>query len=144
MSFISALNISGSGMTAQRFRLDIVSENIANMGTTRTESGEPYRRKTVVFESTGNSFYNVFNEVARSGETPGVKVTEIVEDDSQLQAVFDPTHPDADEEGYIYLPNIDSVKEVADAMAATNAYSANVTAFNALKLMMQKALEVGK
>lgn len=147
MSFLNSFGISASGMTAQRQRLDIASENIANMNTTRTESGGPYRRKMVVFEEKPlTSFRSEFYSRLRNKATEkgGVQVAEIVEDQRDLNPVYNPEHPDADENGYVMLPNVDLVKETVDAMAATRSYEANLTAFNAIKLMAQKALEIGK
>ena len=148
MSFLSTLNISGSGMTAQRLRLDVVSDNIANLETTRTEDGGPYRRKMVILQAQEPSFREILEGV-RTGQTKnpagdGVKATAIVEDQTELKPVYDPTHPDADEDGYVMMPNIDLVKETADAMAASHAYQANITAFNTTKQMAQSALEVGR
>lgn len=148
MSFISSFDISASAMTAERQRLDVASENIANMNTTRTASGGPYRRKMVVLhERPMTSFRSEFNK-RRGGKkgapNGGVEVTEILEDRSDLKPVYDPEHPDANAEGYVMLPNVDLVKEVVDSMSATRSYEANVTAFNAMKLMAQKALDIGK
>ena len=154
MAFLSSMNIAASGLTAQQLRLDIVAENITNSTTTRTEGGEgAYRRKMVVFqaESGRDSFRAAMaraaNGLAPNGGDPnagGVKVAQIVEDPSPLKLVYDPTHPDANEEGYVEMPNVDTVKEMTDAMAATQAYSANVTAFNALKSVISKGLEIGR
>lgn len=147
MSFLNSFGISASGMTAERQRLDIASENIANMNTTRTQSGGPYRRKMVVFEekpitSFRSEFYSrLRNKMSDKG---GVQVTAIVEDQRDLYPVYNPEHPDADENGYVMMPNVDLVKETVDAMSATRSYEANMTAFNAIKLMAQKALEIGK
>ena len=152
MAFLGTMNIVGSGLTAQQLRLDVISENITNMNTTRTEDGEdPYRRKMVVFQAQGgrNSFpmamasvMGVSNRDANG--TGGVRVVEIAEDPSEFPLSYDPTHPDADENGYLRLPNITLVKEITDAMAATQAYSANVTAFNTFKSVVSSALEIGK
>lgn len=147
MSFLNSLNISASGMTAQRMRLDVASENIANMETTRTESGGPYHRKLVVLQAENDArFKNVLNESAKAaGQSKGgVKAVAIVDDETELKAVYDPDHPDADEEGYVRMPNVDLIQETVDSMAATRAYEANITAYNALKLMAQKALDIGK
>jgi flagellar basal-body rod protein FlgC len=147
MAFLSAMNISASALTAQRMRLDIASENIANVNTTRTESGEPYKRKMVVFEPIEQSnFQAVFNRTKRlrTTEQKGVKVTEIVEDTSDFKMVYNPSHPDADENGYVRMPNVDLLKETVDSMEASRAYDANVTAFNAIKNMATKGLDVGK
>jgi flagellar basal-body rod protein FlgC len=149
MSFLSSFDISASGMTAERQRLDIASENIANSNTTRTASGEgPYRRKMVVLQevpSTTTSFRSRFNSLLnRTASKGGVRVTEIVEDQRDLQPVYNPDHPDANEEGYVMMPNVDLVKETVDGMSATRAYEANITAFNAMKLMAQRAIDIGK
>lgn len=146
MSFLNSFDISASGLTAQRQRLDIASENIANSQTTRTESGGTYRRKMVVLEEVpSTSFRTRFNSLLnRTASKGGVKVTEIIEDQRDLNPVYNPDHPDADEDGYVMMPNVDLVKETTDAMSATRSYQANLTAFNAIKLMAQKALEVGK
>ncbi len=151
MAFLSVMNVVGSGLTAQQLRLDIISENVTNMQTTRTENGEPYRRKMVVFEEQGGreSFQAALARAAGRQLTPnnnegGVRVTEIVEDTSDFKQIYDPTHPDADANGYVRLPNVDLVKETVDAMAAQQAYTANVTVFNALKGMATSALEIGK
>lgn len=151
MAFMSSMNIVGSGLTAQQLRLDVIAENITNSNTTRTENGGAYRRKMVVFEaeSTAETFQQALQRAAAGrgdyyGELGGVRVTQIVEDESDLKLVYDPTHPDANEDGYVEYPNVDTVKEMADAMAATQAYSANVTAFNALKTVAAKAMEIGR
>jgi len=147
MSFLSSLNISASGMTAQRMRLDVAAENIANVETTRTESGGAYRRKMVVLEANNNSFHDVLSRTMADKNTQtdaGVKATAIIDDNTELKAVYDPDHPDADENGYVRMPNIDMVKEMTDSMSATRSYEANITAYNAVKLMAQKALEIGK
>lgn len=149
MAFMDSMNIVASGLTAQQLRLDVISENITNSSTTRTENGGAYRRKMVVFQAETNAetFQQAMQRVA-AGEhydvKGGVKVVEIAEDPSDMKLVYDPTHPDANEEGYVEYPNVDTVKEVADAMAATQAYSANVTAFNALKAVAAKAMEIGR
>ena len=154
MAFLSSMNIVGSGLTAQQLRLDVISENVTNSNTTRTENGGgSYRRKVVVFQSeTGRDDFRAAMAKAAYGIAPnkgyetigGVKVTQILEDPSDFKLVYDPAHPDANEDGYVELPNIDMVKEITDAMAATQAYSANVTAFNALKTVVAKGLEIGR
>ena len=145
MATMSGLNISASGMTAQRLRLDIISQNIANVNTTRDENGNVYRRKTVVFsEKDTTSFGNVLMKTAGTVGN-GVKVTRITEDRiSELRKVYDPSHPDADGDGYVSYPNVNSVQEMTDMIDASRAYEANVTAFNATKSMALKGLEVGK
>lgn len=147
MSFLSSFNISASGMTAQRLRLDVASENIANKETTRTENGTPYRKKMVTLQAREESFQTVMNRVIRGNRgtsNGGVAVTAITEDQSELEAVYNPQHPDANNEGYVLMPNVDLIMETTDAMAATRSYEANITAFNAMKLMAQKAMEIGK
>lgn len=147
MAFLNSMNIVGSGLTAQQLRLDVISENITNQNTTRTGNGGAYRRKIVVLESKGTQ--TPFQQaLARArGEQivqGGVQVTEIAEDPSDLKLVYDPSNPDANAEGYVEMPNVDLVKEISDAMAASQAYSANVTAFNVLKQVASKGLEIGK
>lgn len=149
MAFLSSMNIVGSGLTAQQLRLDVVSENITNINTTRTEGGGPYRRKMVVMEEAGEptAFQTILARARGESLDPqrgGVRVTEIAEDPSDFKLVYDPTHPDANAEGYVEMPNVDLVKEIADAMAANQAYSANATAFNVLKQVAAKGLEIGK
>ena len=153
MSFLSSMNIVSSGLTAQHLRLDVISENITNINTTRTEAGGPYRRKMVVFQAEDgrDDFRNVLarvqnGKVSNAGyeRSAGVRVTEIAEDPSDFKLKYDPTDPDANEEGYVELPNVDLIKEITDGMAASQAYSANVTAFNLLKSVVAKGLEIGK
>ena len=153
MAFLSSMNIVGSGLTAQQTRLDVISENVTNSNTTRLENGEgPYRRKMVVFQAeNGRNAFQMAMARASQGLAPnrgyesvgGVKVAQIAEDPTDFKLVYDPTHPDANEDGYVELPNVDMVKEITDAMAATQAFSANVTAFNALKAVVAKGLEMG-
>lgn len=145
MAFLSSLNIAASGMAAERLRLDVISQNVANAKTTRTEDGTPYRRQVVLF-SENKGFNSVLEEtIAKRKEkiAGGVLVTEIVEDETPLTPVYDPTHPDADENGYYYLPNVDVAEEEMDAMAATRSYEANLAVLNAVKSMAQTALSIG-
>ncbi|WP_124066909.1 flagellar basal body rod protein FlgC [Clostridium sp. E02] len=148
MSFLSSMNISASAMTAQRLRLDIASQNIANIDTTRTEAGGPYRRKMVVLEARNETgFRKAFINAAginRQQRGGGVRVSQIAEDTSPFKSVYKPEHPDADENGYVQMPNVDLIKETVDSMSATRSYEANITAFNAIKMMAGKALEIGK
>lgn len=145
MSFMNGMNVSASGMTAQRLRLDIISQNIANVNTTRDANGNPYRRKNVVFaEKDMTPFGDVLMKTA-GNVGKGVKVTQITEDTStEMRKVYDPSHPDADEDGYVTYPNVNIVQEMTDMIDATRSYEANVTAFNATKNMALKGLEVGK
>ena len=153
MSFLSTINIIGSGITAQHLRLDVISQNITNINTTRTEDGGPYRRKVVVFQAqnaTRDAFRVAMDRAqgmvsnARAATSGGVRVVEIADDPSDLKLKYDPTDPDANEEGYVELPNVDLVKEITDGMAASQAFSANITAFNLLKSVISKGLEIGK
>ena len=154
MAFVSSIDVIGSGFTAQQQRLDIISENIVNMNTTRTENGEgPYRRKVVVFEADngGSRFRDVLARTRNgrggsfaSDTVAGVRVVEIAEDPSDFKLKYYPDDPDANEDGYVELPNVDLVKEITDGMAASQAFTANVTAFNLLKSLISKGLEIGK
>lgn len=145
MSFLSSLNIGGSALTAQSFRMDIISQNIASANITRTASGEPYRRKQVVFEERGQqSFRNALTKELESMPGNGVRVKEVVEDQSDLQPVYDPAHPHADEDGYVWMPNVNTAQEMMDMMSATSSYQANITAINAVKGMAIQALQIGK
>ena len=154
MAFLSTINIIGSGMTAQQLRLDVVAENVTNSTTTRVENGEgPYRRKLVVFEAlSGKDDFRAAMARAAQGLAPnagyetagGVRVAQIAEDPTDFKLVYDPTHPDANEDGYVELPNVDMVKEISDAIAASQAFSSNVTAFNTLKSVISKGLEIGR
>lgn len=152
MSLFQSLHISGSALTANRLRMDVISSNIANANTTRArlENGEwqPYRRKMVeVTPIQTQSFSSVLNAAMSNNKSPvgGVKVTRIVEDESTpFRTVYDPEHPDADENGYVRLPNVDLLKEMVDLMAANRSYEANITALNTAKSMYLKALEIGK
>lgn len=135
MSVFSSMNINASGLTAERFRMDVIAGNIANQNTTRTVEGGAYRRKVAVF--------NEYIDKA-TGKSAGVKAAKVIEDQSPLTPVYDPTHPDADETGYYYMPNVDVTVEMVDLMVATRAYEANVTAIDASKSMLMKALEIGR
>lgn len=145
MSAFGAMDISASGMTAQRLRTDIISQNIANVDTTRDENGQPYKRRTVVFEEKPSNSFNDYLSVASSSIGNGVKVSAIVEDNTTpMTMVYDPSHPDADEEGYVYYPNVNTVTEMTNMIDASRAYEANITAFNATKAMTTQALQIGK
>jgi flagellar basal-body rod protein FlgC len=146
MSFFKTFNISASGLTAQRLRMDIIAQNIANVNTTRTEDGTPYRRKTVVFEERGEVPFSQYLSGASRQQYltgGGVRVSAIVEDPSPFKEVYDPSNPDADENGIVRMPNVDIVTEMVNMISATRAYEANVTALNASKSMASKALEIG-
>lgn len=148
VNFGSSFGISASALTAQRLRMDVISSNIANAETTRASvvdgKAVPYRRKLVVLEtSDSNSFANVLNS-KMNGQSEGVKVQAITEDPSPLKPVYNPSHPDADAEGYVYMPNVDITKEMVDMLSASRSYEANVTMLNASKAMVSKALEIGR
>lgn len=145
MGFMKSMNISASALTAQRVRMDVISQNIANANTTRTNNGTPYRRRQVVFQSQpGSLFSRYLNKAQSAAAGEGVRVAAIVEDMSDFIREYDPDHPDADAEGYVSYPNVDEVSEMVDMMAATRSYDANVTALNATKSIALKALEIGK
>jgi len=148
MSIFQSMSITSSALTAQRLRMDVISSNMANVDTTRGKyiNGEwqPYSRKMVVMQPHSSSFASMLNGAIGKNEMGGVKVTKIVEDDSPFKMVFDPDHPDANEEGYVQLPNVDPLREMVDLISSTRSYEANVTVFNATKSMYMKALEIGK
>lgn len=127
---MSSIDISASGLQAQRMRIDLIAENLANAETTRTSDGAgPYRRLQSVFEAMPDG---------------GVAVTDIVPDPREGQKIYEPGHPDADTSGYVTMPNVNPVEEMVDLVSATRAYEANITALNASKAMTRKALEIGK
>ncbi|NLB78877.1 MAG: flagellar basal body rod protein FlgC [Clostridiaceae bacterium] len=148
MGLFDSFNVSAAALTAQRLRMDVISQNIANVNTTRTEDGTPYRRKTVVFQEKESdiSFSQYLSEQSRSRFLTGggVRVTEIAEDPTPFKEVYDPSHPDADENGIVRMPNVEIVSEMVNMISATRAYEANITALNASKSMASKALEIGR
>lgn len=169
MSFLNSLDIAISGMSAQRLRAEIIEQNVANAVTTRTSDGTPYVRQVTVFseekeydnldiegfinrrthtllngESTFGSILELTLKDRNAYTGTGVVVSSIEEDPTPLTPVYDPSHPDADENGYYYLPNVDVAEEELDFVAATNSYNANVTIFNSMKKMLQKGLTIGQ
>ena len=183
--FLRSLNISGSGLSAQRYRLDIIAQNITHMETTRTESGGPYKRKGVIFEAFNeNSTFadvlerskakytyvkpdlvsayerngityqgsgNFIRNKYRTKEDPsavssiaGVRIPRVTEDPTPGKVIYDPEHPDANEEGYVELPNVEVAREMVDMMSASRSYESNVQIINAIKAMAAKALEIGR
>jgi flagellar basal-body rod protein FlgC len=151
MGLFDGINISASGLTAQRLRMDVVANNIANANTTRTPEGGPYRREVVVFgEKPANSFSAVLNNALSVSGGGGVQVLKIEQDQTPFKLVYDPTHPDAIHDprsplnGYVQLPNVDIVTEMVDLISASRSYEANITALNASKSMDMKALQIGK
>lgn len=149
MSIFHSINTSASALTSQRLRMDVISSNMANVDSTRHTqvNGEwvPYRRKSVVLVPKENNFSSFLNVAMNRSEVGnGVKVTRIVEDDTPFKEVYDPEHPDANEFGYVQMPNVDPLREMVDLISASRSYEANVTVLNASKGMLMKALEIGK
>jgi len=136
MNIFSNFGISASGLTAQRLRMDTIANNIANIETTRTPEGGPYRRQVPLFAPR--------EENVEGQPGGGVRVQALLQDQSPLKRVYEPGHPDADEEGYVLMPNVELVKEMVDMIDASRAYEANVTALNTAKEMAQRALEIGR
>lgn len=145
MSFFSSMNVSATGLTAQRLRMDVISQNIANVNTTKTKNGGPYKRKVLLFEEQqSNDFQKMLDNSLENYKSSGVKVSKIIEDKKPLKKIYDPSHPEADKSGYVLLPNVDTVEEMVNMISANRSYEANVTALNAAKSMAMKALEIGK
>ncbi len=146
MALFQAFDIAASGMTAQRFRMDVIAENIANVNTTRDEHGETYRRKVVTFEEKNlrpMSFKDTLDYIT-SYKGNGVKVTKVTRDyETDLVMEYDPSHPDADENGYVSYPNVNTVTEMTNLIDATRGYQANVTAFGSLKEVVSEAISIG-
>jgi len=160
MAFLSGFDISGYGLSAQRFRINLISSNIANANTTRTDEGGPYRRREAVFKAVNfdtllNKEINGFTKDENPIDDPmatkfarptlmSVVVDKVIRDDTPFKLRFDPSHPDADANGYISLPNVNPVIEMADLIEATRAYQANVSAFQSTKSMAQSAIDMLK
>lgn len=143
MDIFDSMKISSSALKAERLRLNTISSNIANIETTRTPEGGPYRKKEVVFQSTGKIFEKHLEENLK-GAVQGVEVAEIRSSSEPPKMVYDPSHPDANGEGLVAMPGINLFEEMADMMTASRAYDANVTAIKAAKRMALKALEIGR
>jgi flagellar basal-body rod protein FlgC len=139
------LAVSASALRAERLRLDVIASNLANASTTRTAEGGPYRRRNVVFvtQALEDDFATELANMAEEGARQGVGVADVIEDPSPFRQVFEPSHPDANAEGYVSYPNVNPVAEMVDLMAATRAYEANVQAVNATKRMAEAALSIG-
>ncbi len=135
-------SVSASGMEAQRIRMNIIASNLANVDTTRTPQGGPYRRRDVVFTTDGDNFSRLLAR-GMDGSLSGVRVVGVVEDKRPLKLVYDPGHPDADESGYVSYPNVNVVEEMVNMLSAVRSYEANVTAFKASRDMILRALEIG-
>ncbi|MBN1905726.1 MAG: flagellar basal body rod protein FlgC [Deltaproteobacteria bacterium] len=145
MDLIKCMDIAASGMTSQRTRLNVISMNLANANTTKTEDGTPYRRKTAIFRTV--PIDNTFEERLQNTldkKIYGVEVKKIVPVNSELKKMYDPTHPDADKQGYVYLPNVNLVEEMVNMLDANRAYEANASAIRAAKDMATKALDIGR
>jgi flagellar basal-body rod protein FlgC len=147
MGLFDALNVSASGLTAERMRMDVTAENLANAQTTRGADGQPYRRKEVVLQQAGGGFGDALSAAmgtgspARSGDG-GVQVAGIAVDQTPNRRIYDPGHPDADAKGYVQMPNVDTVTEMVDLITAQRSYEANVTAMQAAKQMFTKTLDI--
>ena len=146
MGLFQSFNISASGMTAQRFRTDIIAENIANVNTTSTESGGPYRRKIVTFQEKDVTPFSQYLSTSRNRAVGnGVKISKVSEDyETDFIMEYDPSNPDADENGYVSYPNVNTVTEMTNLIDATRAYEANATAFDASKNMALTGLSIGQ
>lgn len=150
MSIFNGMNISGSALTAERLRMDVVSSNLANANTTRAKKvngkWQPYRRKMVVLEPINGSFASHLQAAANESSDPGegVKVAKIINDPSPFKQVYRPNDPDANANGYVQMPNVNPLKEMVDLIGTTRSYEANVTALNATKGMLMSALQIGK
>ena len=148
MGMFDALNVSATGLTAERLRMDVTAENLANAQTTRGADGQPYRRKEVVLSEVqqggfGAQLAKAVGAGSASGsQTGGVEVAGITQDQTPGKLVYDPGHPDADAKGYVRMPNVDTVAEMVDLISASRAYEANVTAMNAAKQMFSKTLDL--
>ncbi len=149
MGLFSSFRISASGLAAERLRMDVISNNIANVNTTRSDEGGPYRRRQVVFQAVPPAREPAAARTGagtgtRGSAGRGVAVAAIVEDPSPPRLVYDPGHPDADARGYVAMPNVDAVREMVDMISATRAYEANVAALDAAKTMAMRALDIGR
>jgi len=146
MSVFNTLRISGSALTAERLRMDVIANNVANSQTTRTAEGGPYQRQQVVFSPQSSGGPGAFAAALRGEFNPstGVRVAALVTDSRPGRTMYDPTHPDADEEGFVEMPNVDLVTELVDMMSARRAYQANTTVIQATKDMARSALEIGR
>ncbi len=145
MDLLKCIDIAASGMTAQRERLNVISMNLANANTTKTDDGTPYRRKTAIFRTVPmeKSFEDQLKNSV-DNQIYGVEVTKIAAVPGDFKKIFDPTHPDADENGYLYLPNVNLVEEMVQMLNANRSYEANASAIKAAKDMATKALDIGK
>lgn len=147
MGMFTAFDINATGMTAERYRMDIIAQNVANTNTTRTQDGTPYRRKVVVFQEKNSQtpFRQVLNKERDRYSGSGVKVVGVYEDnETEMNMVYDPSHPDADENGYVTYPNVNTITEMTNLIDASRSYEANATAFNASKSIATTGLNMLK
>jgi flagellar basal-body rod protein FlgC len=145
MDIFTTFDIAASGLKAQTTRLNTISANLANAETTSTPEGGPYKKKSVVFQTEALPFKQHLNaSLGNQGQSQGVKVSKIVEDNSAPQRIYDPAHPDAKEDGYVEMPNVSVFKEMVDMMSATRSYEANTTTIKSAKRMAMKALDIGR
>jgi flagellar basal-body rod protein FlgC len=145
MGLFDAIDVAGSGLAAERLRMDVTAGNLANAQTTQGADGQPYRRREVVLQEAqpgGPSFGSVLASASASGPVNGVQVAGIVEDPAAPRRVYDPGHPDADAQGYVSLPNVNPVTEMVDLISASRSYEANVTAMQSAKTLFSKTLEL--
>ncbi len=143
MDIFASMHVSASALKAHRIRLNTISSNLANVETTSTPEGGPYKKKSVYFQSTPLSFKDHLDSNMKTS-IQGVEVTKIIEDPDPPKKVYNPSHPDANDEGYVDMPNISVLKETVDMMSATRSYEANVTVIKSAKRMALKALEIGR
>ncbi len=148
MSLFQAIDTASSGLTAERLRMDVISDNLANVNSTRTEEGGPYRRKIVTFEprQKDKSFFPslAHGDISTINAGQGVRVTGIEEAEGEFRHIYEPEHPDANDEGYVLKPNIDPAKEMVDMITASRAYEANVTSISTAKKMFNEALNIAR
>jgi flagellar basal-body rod protein FlgC len=147
MGLFDAIDVTGSGLSAERLRMDVTAENLANAQTTKGADGQPYRRKEVVLQQAGGigSFGSALTAAMGRGSTAavsGVQVAGIVEDGTPLKRIYDPGHPDADKNGYVTMPNVNTVTEMTDLISSSRAYEANVTALQTAKQLFTKTLDI--
>ena len=146
MGLLSAIDISASGLNAQRRRLEVISSNLANANTTRTAEGGPYRRKDLVFEAApvNESFCTNLDSAMENRGQSGVEVTAIYEDETPFIKKYDPSHPDADTEGFVLMPNVNPIEEMVNMISATRSFEASVQSINTIKDIARKSLEIGR
>ena len=145
MGMFDSIDISASALTAEKTRMDIINKNMANANTTRATGGMPYRRQMVVYQENKSTPFSAYlDKQSNKFNGKGVVISEIVEDDTPFRLIYEPGHPDADENGYVKLPNVEVVKEMVDMIDAQRTYEANITAMNSTKSMLLKALDIGR